>query len=437
MDERERVDLHCSRAVDLWMAGRLELALREIEKALAIAPDHPRSHTVWALCLARRGECGRAVERAKIAVRLDPSDAFPHYALGYCLRSDDRPTEALPHALAALRLDPRYAGAHMLVAHIRADLGDPVEALAAADAAIAIDPADHLSHVCRADVLRRAGRADDALTTAREARSLAPDSFWAHLATAQAAIANRDWRTAAAASGEALRLDPNSTLARCLLLEAMRWLNPAYRIATRTLARFRGLSEWKRVLIVVVLVVCTCGTWSLVALAFGIIGNASKEGTFEPVVDAVLRMDRRSRQLLRPHQILATDRAWAVGLGAVGFVLPLLCCAGPSSVLAGGATGLLLPTMWCVAHCRPGVLRRKFAARVACVLAVAGAGAWFASQADWDVVEGQANQELSNAYLVTLAVLFVVGAVAWHAPRVAFRFGYPWSHRFDLSRGNA
>lgn len=405
--------------------------MREFAAALAIDPEHARSHAHLAFCASRRDDDAAALEASATALRLDPGDAFVHYARGWCLRAAGRSYDARRHAVEAVRLDPEDPDYRRHLAYVCSDLGEHELAATRADEAIALAPEDFAAHICRADVLRAAGRPAEARASADWALALAADSYWAHLGVARAAADQGDWRAAAGAAREALRLDPTSMDARQALAEALRARNPVYRGAVSFHEWFSRGSDRTRELLIIVSVFATCGLSIVFLLALLVVGWSSKDRGLAPLADVVLRFDRDGRHLLTPAGFVATDKL----LSAFGGVLALavaLCCGASPGVAVSCAIGVAaLPAVGCAANARPGWPRARVAAYVLGVLAVGACAVSVASVADWQS-DRRNGKKLDDAAAGAIGLVALAFAGAWFAPDVARRQGYPWSHRFDL-----
>ena len=93
----------------LLREARIDEALSEFQKVVAIAPDYEVGHYDLGHALLRRGQLDAAISELRKAVELDPSYANAHNNLANALLSQGKPREALEHYEAALKLRPNNA----------------------------------------------------------------------------------------------------------------------------------------------------------------------------------------------------------------------------------------------------------------------------------------------------------------------------------------
>lgn len=93
--------------------GRLNHAVREFEKAIALIPDHPDAkrtitihYTNEAWSYTDQGDFPRAILLHRIAVSLDPTYANAHYGLGQAYEATGQKEAAIRHWEEYLKLAP-------------------------------------------------------------------------------------------------------------------------------------------------------------------------------------------------------------------------------------------------------------------------------------------------------------------------------------------
>lgn len=178
-----------SRAIAHDLAGDQHAAVADLDRALGLAPDDPRS-------LALRGEYLRGLERHDEAIRdldkaldLNPADPFALASRGATRLSRHEYDEALADLDRAVRLKPDYPWALVRRARVHRALGDPVRQLADLDRAVAVDPDWAWVRCERGDALRVAGRDEEALADYDHALALDP-AYASAYASRGAALAN-------------------------------------------------------------------------------------------------------------------------------------------------------------------------------------------------------------------------------------------------------
>jgi len=261
--------LHAGRGRAALAARDFPLAVRHLERALALAPEASELHYPLGLAyrgtgddrrareqLARRGGgatplddplmaevralasgarvlnnrgneaflAGRFEEAAaqfRRAVETDPDDADFRHNLAAALARLGRPGEAAAQLEELLARHPDYALGHFTLGTLRAREGRDADAIAHYRRALELNPDHRDSHFNLANALRRGGRAEPAVEHYRRASELAPGDPHARYGEATTLIALGRWRPAVErleAAHRALPDDPvlAATLARVL-----------------------------------------------------------------------------------------------------------------------------------------------------------------------------------------------------------------------------
>lgn len=93
--------------------GRLNDAVREFEKAIALIPDHPDAKRTIAIHYSNeawsytdKGDFSRAILLHRIAVSIDPTYADAHYGLGQAYEATEQKEAAIKQWQEYLRLTP-------------------------------------------------------------------------------------------------------------------------------------------------------------------------------------------------------------------------------------------------------------------------------------------------------------------------------------------
>jgi len=197
----------------LSMPGKKKTSLDTIEKAIQLWADEPFYHGVKSLILAelRRGK--EALEAADRAVALNPEDGFSLAAKANAYCTMDRWAEGEEWSRKALAVDSDNAMAANLLTHTLRLQGKSSENAAAVEQLLAEDPEDSFVHV---------------------------NAGWSALQRGEQERAEEHFR-------KALRLDPDSDMAREGLLESFRARSRFYRwylSYTFFMQRFTGGKQW-------------------------------------------------------------------------------------------------------------------------------------------------------------------------------------------------
>ncbi|SDJ34917.1 tetratricopeptide repeat protein [Nonomuraea jiangxiensis] len=222
-----------TRASTLIELNRTAEAERELRGLLAVRPEHSTAHAMLALALVWQGQGAEAVTESQEAIRLAPDQPYPHYIAGVVHHRLGHGDQAVAAAEAALALDPADARTWKLLANGQLLRGRYHDVAEAARRGLALNPemSDLVSLLAQAHV--RLGEAEPAKAAAAHAVRLNPESAMAHLVLGRAELAFGDPRRAAECFRETLRLDPGFDPARDLLVTALKWRNPLYRMLTR------------------------------------------------------------------------------------------------------------------------------------------------------------------------------------------------------------
>jgi len=193
--------------------GKKRRALETIEEAIRLHPDEPFYFSVKAIILAELHRGKEALAAAEAAVRLNPDDTFALSAKANAFCAMDRWAEAEEWSRRALALDGDNAMAANILAHTLRMQGKRQLNTEAVERLLAADPEDSFAHV---------------------------NAGWSALHSRDQGRAEQHFR-------EALRLDPESDMAREGLLEAFRarsWFYRAYLSYCFFMQRYTEGKQW-------------------------------------------------------------------------------------------------------------------------------------------------------------------------------------------------
>ena len=209
-------ELHYRLGKVLQLQGDLGAAAESYRKALVIEPEYVGALIGLGSVDARLNRFSEALTRFDTAIEVDPHQPEAHFARGQALEALGRPDDALAAYFRSLELNPGSAPAQSRVATLQLDRGQPDQALVRLDRANELAPDD-------AEIRFRRGLAHLALNHPRLAvRDLnfasekLGDRADVFVWLAKALEGDRQPALARVAAERALRLEPNSAVARDL-----------------------------------------------------------------------------------------------------------------------------------------------------------------------------------------------------------------------------
>lgn len=200
-------------------SGRLDEAVRLLERAIATAPDNPRTQFNLGVLHQRRGDGARARAAYEAAARIDPGFAPAWVNLGHLQLQSDAPAAAETAFRAALRADPQQLNAREglgVALHLQ---GRNEEAAAVLQQALDLAPDNPALHIQLGVVRHSLGDAAAAADRYRHALAAQPDDAECQALLSTALYDLRDYAGALAANDAALRREPGS--ARALMMRAL------------------------------------------------------------------------------------------------------------------------------------------------------------------------------------------------------------------------
>ena len=218
------------RADILFQRGRLDLAEREVARALAEEPESAYAHTLMGVIQWRADRDKEAERSLREAVRLAPDDPQPMRVLGLMYVSQGRLAEAKALAASVMEADPLEPHNHLLNARVLALGGQGEEALGAVHCGLALNPDDEELLKFKTHLHTVMGQRDQAASSAARAVTRNPESADAHAMKGLTLMHAGQVREAHSHFIEALRLEPGHGMASQGLVETIKARNPVYRV---------------------------------------------------------------------------------------------------------------------------------------------------------------------------------------------------------------
>ncbi|MEW6750439.1 MAG: tetratricopeptide repeat protein [Candidatus Latescibacterota bacterium] len=178
--------------------GRLEEAIAEWTRVVALRPDYAEAHFRLGVAFAQKAPTAvdqpanldyaaldTAIAHCSRAAELDPGNALYHHNVGRALQLRHESARAAQAYRRALALDSALVEAHRFLGEIALERGELAAAQGAYRAVVALDSADAQGHYHLGKALERAGAVEEAVRAYERAASLQPQHRAAHYGLAQ------------------------------------------------------------------------------------------------------------------------------------------------------------------------------------------------------------------------------------------------------------
>jgi tetratricopeptide (TPR) repeat protein len=426
---------HLQRALLLIEQGRHEMADREARQSLAEHPHDAMSHSVLALCLVNAKKYQEASEEAALAIHHEPDNPFGHYTQAVVFFERNRYREAEQAIAQAISLNPYVVSYYALWGSLHLAQSRWQQALEAAEEGLACDPEDVDCTNIRAQALKQLRRPGDAAAVIGNSLARAPENATSHALMGWTLVEQGEYQKAMEHFREALRLEPDSELARSGIIEALKAKRVIYRPFLKYflwISKFSGRGQWGIIL----------GLWFVMnvlrrmaranpELAPFVLPLSIAYGAFAfstwmavPLFNLLLLLDPFGRLVLSRHEKITSSMVGICVLGA------LLCVAGYFAITPAGwlipatvVCVLLIPPISQIYHCEAGWPRMLMAAVALGMLGIgilAVAGIAFADSGiprDEEAVRGGAQVLLAGFVLAAFGSQFIANALAGLKPK--------------------
>ena len=202
--------LHDRLGSSLATVHKLNAAVAEYRKAIAIDPACASAHNGLGKALAEQGCVAAAIAECQKAIRLKPDYADAHNNLGVILSDSGRTDAAGVRFRVALQIRPDFALAHSNLARILVKQGRNDEAIREYRFAIELDPDGAEAHNDLGAILAKCGQLDAAIAEFRKTLEIKPNLAEVHGNLAVALGEQGKIGDAASHWREVVRLQPDN-----------------------------------------------------------------------------------------------------------------------------------------------------------------------------------------------------------------------------------
>jgi tetratricopeptide (TPR) repeat protein len=273
MESRDVINL-VVRADRERAAGRYEVAIDLLRRALSADPDHTSAHASLALALVGARRLHAADREAELALLGGPEDGFAHYAAAAVRLAQRRLDQAWEHCALAMMERDRDADTLVLAAEIRRHQNRHGEAAGLLDEALAAAPENVQAMVTQAWVAIERDEIQEATLWSERALVLDPADLGAHVVAGHLALRRGALDDATGHVRFALSESPNDPEVIALFAGLQARRNPVLGLWWRWIA-WVGLGSERRQLSLLIGIYLVAQTARILAGAAGADGLAS------------------------------------------------------------------------------------------------------------------------------------------------------------------
>ena len=168
---------HMHAAANAAKAGKLDVAVAELRKAVRANPDDPLARFNLGIVLSISGDHDDAIRQHRAAIGLRPKFAWAHRELAALLANKGDYEEAQTHYLEAVTCDPQLFEAHWGLAKLAMVTGKHELAVAHYGLAVEINPRHVEAREGHVVALTKLGRHADAFDSLKKSREVLPRSM--------------------------------------------------------------------------------------------------------------------------------------------------------------------------------------------------------------------------------------------------------------------
>jgi TonB family protein len=250
-ESRTLMSTHYENGLILFNTKQYKLAEEEFRQEIVDNPDNSRAHAMLAMSMSQLAQFNEAEKQAKLAIANAPDYAYAHYALACALNCLRKKSDAEACVNEAIRLDPNDPSFYALASRIAMEKGQFQAGLDLAERGLQHKPDDFDCTTNRAVALIHLGKIDEADAVLEAALSMNPQSCVAQINKGYVAFRKKNYTLAMDYYREALRLEPNSQMARQGVVTLLKARQPIYGAFLSFSLWFSTLSRPVRIIILV------------------------------------------------------------------------------------------------------------------------------------------------------------------------------------------
>lgn len=300
---------HIQRAEQLINTRRHDMAMKELQAAIALEPDNITALRLITVCYYDMGKYDLSLESALRLLSKLPDDADTYYLLALNYFQLDNKKSAFYNIAEAIRIDPKNAEYWGVQAALYAKQNDWLKVLDNAKMGLECDPEDSKCLNLRNLSLTKLGRTGELNDGIAESLSAHPDDAHTHATIGWAKLETRNHKEARIHFAEALRLEPHNNWAREGMIEALKANNIIYRWFLAYffwISKRKNKTQWGIILVVYSgtrLLNTFARTYPVLYIPYVIIAIATYlTWIIDPFFNIMVYFDRYGRYLLNQRE---------------------------------------------------------------------------------------------------------------------------------------